>query len=160
MSDLRCDLAANSDPLSKAALTVYRFGRWTLRQKKPVKIPGTIVYKVANTVISRMLLGIDLPREATVGPGLRLFHGGRGVAIHRAAVIGGDCTIYQNVAIGNWNRDGEVPVLGDRVKVGVGAAILGPVRVGDGAAVGPHALVRDDVRPGERVFLCDSRRAA
>jgi serine O-acetyltransferase len=148
LSALREDLAVNDDWLSKLVVTVYRYGRWSTKQSGPTRLAAMTVYRVLNNAGLRLLVGIDLPVRATVGPGLRLFHGGRGVAIHKSATIGRDVTIYQNVAIGTWNREDEVPRIGDRVTIGVGAAVLGPVTVGDGARVAAHALVRADVPAG------------
>jgi serine O-acetyltransferase len=145
---LRKDWAVNGDWLSKVVVSVYRFGRWSAKQSGPTRLVAMTVYRLANNAGLRLLVGIDLPAQAVVGPGLRLFHGGRGVAIHKSVTIGRDVTIYQNVAIGTWNRENEVPKIGDGVTIGVGAAILGPVSVGDGARVAAHALVRDDVPAG------------
>ena len=40
------------------------------------------------------------------------------------------------------------PTLGDRVVVGAGAKILGPVWIGDGAQIGANAVVINDVPAG------------
>ena len=39
------------------------------------------------------------------------------------------------------------PTLGDRVVVGAGAKVLGPVWIGDGAQIGANAVVIADVPP-------------
>ncbi len=39
-------------------------------------------------------------------------------------------------------------MIGDRVRLGAGAVVVGPVRVGDGAVVGAGAVVRSDVPAG------------
>jgi serine acetyltransferase len=148
LSAVRSDFAANSDWLSKLVLGVYRFGRWSTKRSGPSRLVALTVYRLLNNAVLRLLVGIDLPVQAVVGPGLRLFHGGRGVAIHKSVTIGRDVTIYQNVAIGTWNREDEVPKIGNGVTIGVGAAILGPVSVGNCARVAAHALVRDDVPAG------------
>lgn len=148
LNALRVDFAVNRDPLSRLVLAVYRFGRWAALQSGLGRAVSLAVYRIANTAVLRLLVGIDLPIQADVGPGLRLFHGGRGVAVHKGVRIGRDVTIYQNVAIGTWNRDDEVPTIGDGVTIGVGAAILGPVSIGDRARIAAHALVRDDVPSG------------
>ena len=41
------------------------------------------------------------------------------------------------------NVDG--PKIGRNVRVGTGAKIIGPVRIGDGASIGANAVVVDDV---------------
>ena len=148
LNALREDFAANRDHVSRLVLGVYRFGRWATTRTGPTRAASLVVYRLANTFVLRLLVGIDLPVQAEVGPGLRLFHGGRGVAIHKGVKIGRDVTIYQNVAIGTWNRDYEVPTIGDGVTLGVGAAVLGPVTIGDRVRIAAHALVRTDIPTG------------
>jgi len=63
-----------------------------------------------------------------------------------AESIGEDCTIYQNVTIGQSH--GRLPSLGDRVHVAPGAAILGAVMVGNDAVIGANAVVVRDVPQG------------
>ena len=41
-----------------------------------------------------------------------------------------------------------LPMIGDDVVIGYGASVLGPVRVGDHAVVGAHALVIKDLPAG------------
>jgi serine O-acetyltransferase len=44
-----------------------------------------------------------------------------------------------------------VPTIGDRVYVGAGAQILGPIRVYDDAIIGANAVVISDVLEGQVV---------
>ena len=79
------------------------------------------------------------------------------MVIGETAVVGDDVTMYHQVTLGGrgWWRDGKGsrrhPTVGDRVVLGVGATVLGPVHVGDDARVGAHALVVSDVPAGARV---------
>jgi len=68
-----------------------------------------------------------------------------GIVIHRRVVVGENCRIGHGVTIGGRSDHYEVPVIGNDVLVGVGATILGPVKVGDHATVGANALVIDNV---------------
>jgi serine O-acetyltransferase len=70
-----------------------------------------------------------------------------GIVIHRRVVIGEDCMIGQHVTIGGRSGHYEVPVLGNNVFVGVGAKVLGPIKVGDHAVIGANAVVLHDVPP-------------
>ena len=67
-------------------------------------------------------------------------------------VIGTNCTIFQQVTIGDVRRCGQegkpVPVIGNNVEIGAGAKVLGGIRVGDGAKIGANAVVLQDVPPG------------
>ncbi|HKB93543.1 MAG TPA: serine acetyltransferase, partial [Gaiellaceae bacterium] len=86
-------------------------------------------------------------------PGLRIAHG-TGIVIGNGVRIGRDCLLMQNVTLGapSQARIGEMPALGDRVFVGAGAVILGPLHVGDDCFIGAHALVTEDVPPNTKVL--------
>jgi serine acetyltransferase len=80
-----------------------------------------------------------------IGPGLMLLHGF--ATIITARRIGRDCQVSQQVTIGYDDRGGA-PMLGDRVRVGANAVVLGPITVGDDAVVGAGAVVVRDVPAG------------
>jgi len=73
-----------------------------------------------------------------------------GIVINVAARIGCNCDIFQQVTIGE--AKGGFPVIGNRVLIGAGAKIMGPVTIGDGARIGANALVIRDVPPGAGVY--------
>jgi serine O-acetyltransferase len=104
----------------------------------------------------RGLTGIEIHPGATIGRRLFIDHGA-GVVIGETAVVGDDVTVYHQVTLGGrgWWRDAKGsrrhPSIGDRVVLGVGATVLGPVHVGDDARIGAHALVLSDVPAGARV---------
>lgn len=52
--------------------------------------------------------------------------------------------IDQHVTLGG-RKGGGAPVIGNNVRIGAGAKILGPVHIGDGAQVGANAVVIKDV---------------
>jgi serine acetyltransferase len=80
-----------------------------------------------------------------IGPGLMLMHGF--ATIITAQRLGSDCQVSQQVTIGYDDR-GAPPTLGDRVRVGANAVILGPITIGDDAVVGAGAVVVRDVPAG------------
>lgn len=82
-----------------------------------------------------------------IGPGLFIQHGV--ATIVTAKSIGSHCWINQQVTIGHDATGG--PTLGDRVRVGAGAVVIGPITLHDGATVGANATVIHDVGPGETV---------
>jgi uncharacterized protein VirK/YbjX len=90
-----------------------------------------------------IITGADIAPEATLGGGLMLPHP-NGIVFHRAAVIGVNCMIMQQVTIGQLASDGA-PRLGNNVYVGAGAKVLGPITIGDGASIGANAVVLADV---------------
>ena len=65
------------------------------------------------------------------------------------AVFGDDCVIRQGVTVGLRHRGQRgSPVLGDRVDIGAGAKLLGPIRIGNDVAIGANAVVLTDVPDG------------
>lgn len=70
-----------------------------------------------------------------------------GIVIHGAAIIEADCIIMQQVTVGQTNTPGA-PHIEHGVFIGAGAKILGPIRIGTGAAIGANAVVLKDVPPG------------
>lgn len=148
---LRQDFSRNGDPLTRAVLLVFRYGQWVHHQRGLARAVLAVPHKIVNLLLLRLGVGCDLPPQLTCGPGLRLHHAGRGVAVHKRAVLGANVTLFQDVAIGQRDRSGE-PTLEDDVVVGVGARVLGPVRLGRGARVGANAVVLDDIPAGGSAY--------
>ena len=70
-----------------------------------------------------------------------------GVVIGETAIIGDDCTIYHGVTLGgtSWKQGKRHPTLEDKVVIGAGAKILGPIIIGSGAKIGSNAVVVKDI---------------
>jgi serine O-acetyltransferase len=123
---------------------IYRFGRRVDRRPAgPLKRLLTFHYWAMYRVIET-LTGISLPKEAVIGPGLRIWHFGS-VIVHPGSVIGARCTLRHGVTIGNRVDDGPVPVIGDDVDFGAYAQALGGIRVGNRARIGAMSVVLQDV---------------
>lgn len=124
---------------------VYRFGQWryTIKQRF-LRLPFSFVYKILK-ILSQILTGIELPCETQVGHRLIIEHFG-GIIISGDAIIGDDVIIRNGVTIG-LKRTGMqgAPVIGNRVDIGVGAKLLGPIHIGDDAVIGANAVVLQDV---------------
>jgi serine O-acetyltransferase len=146
--NIRADFRANGSKIGAQgfwALVTYRFGRWryTLRWR-PLRMPFSFLYHVLYKV-TQILTGIELPCEAEIGRHLAIDHFG-GIIVSGYARIGNDCRIRNGVVIGLRHTDQPVaPVLGDRVDVGAGAKILGPITIGDDVHIGANAVVLCDV---------------
>jgi serine O-acetyltransferase len=92
-----------------------------------------------------MLLGTELPCETVVGRRLAIEHIG-GIAISGDAIFGDDCVLRQGVTVGLRNRGIRgSPRIGNRVDIGAGAKLLGPIQIGDDVAIGANAVVMCDV---------------
>jgi serine O-acetyltransferase len=91
--------------------------------------------------------GAEVPIDGKIGGGLLLIHP-NGVVIHPEAIIGPNCLVFQQVAIGMGGPKPGAPVLGGHVDVGAGAKILGGVTIGDHARIGANAVVLRDIPAG------------
>ena len=91
---------------------------------------------------TRFLTGIEIHPGATIGRRFFIDHG-MGVVIGETAEIGDDCMLYHGVTLGgvSLKHVKRHPTLGDRVTVGAGAKILGPVEIGSDSSVGANAVV-------------------
>jgi serine O-acetyltransferase len=92
--------------------------------------------------IGRIWTSIDIHPGATIGRRFFIDHGA-GVVIGETAEVGDDVTLYHGVTLGgvSWNKGKRHPTLGDRVVVGAGAKILGPIEIGEEARVGANSVV-------------------
>jgi serine O-acetyltransferase len=101
--------------------------------------------------LAEILTGIVLPHSAEIGAGARFPHIGP-VVVHREAVIGRDCDIYQGVTIGSaWDARALAPAsarLGDNVIVYTNAVVAGGIYVDDWAVIGANAVVKTDIPRG------------
>jgi len=84
---------------------------------------------------------------AKVGAALHLIHA-KNVTIAAGVEIGDRVGLMHEVTIGPSYEGAGMPNLGIDVFVGVGAAILGPIRIGDGAMIAANSLVTCDVPAG------------
>ncbi|MDR3734215.1 MAG: serine acetyltransferase [Acidobacteriaceae bacterium] len=127
------------------AMVVYRFGRWRYRiRPRALRLPFSFLYKLLK-VFSQILTGIELPCEAIVGRRFRIDHFGA-IIISGDAVFGDNCVVRNGVTVGlRHPSDPRSPIIGNRVDIGAGAALLGPIRIGDDVSIGANAVVITDV---------------
>lgn len=126
-------------------LLVYRFGRWRYSLKQRwLRLPFSILYKILK-LLSQILTGIDLPCEVAIGRRLVIEHFGD-IIISGDTILGDDVVIRNGVTIGlkRTNVPGA-PVIGNRVDIGAGAKLLGPIRIGDDVVIGANAVVLQDI---------------
>lgn len=109
------------------------------------------LYFLARLVadISRTLTGIEIHPGAQIGRRLVIDHG-VGCVIGETAVIGDDCVIFHGVTLGGIKFDPikRHPTVGNRVLIGTGAKVLGPITIGDDARIGANAVVLKAVPAG------------
>jgi serine O-acetyltransferase len=141
------------------ALALQRIGVRSRRARFPIRPVARRLYK-AGYIFVRNVYGIELPVTTTVGRRVEFAHQS-GIVIHTNAVIGDDCVIRQNVtlgaAVGDARYANQAPRLGRGVSVGAGAAVVGNVRIGDRAMLGPNVTVFTNVPEDARVLAPSPR---
>jgi serine O-acetyltransferase len=123
------------------ALWGYRLSHWLWTHKRLL-----LARWVSHLV--RWLTGIEIHPGAQIGPGFFIDHG-MGVVIGETTEIGVDVTLYHGVTLGGatLEKGKRHPTLEDRVVVGAGAKILGPITIGAGSRIGANAVVVKPVPP-------------
>lgn len=97
---------------------------------------------------ARFLTGVEIHPGATIGRRFFIDHG-MGIVIGETAEIGDDVMLYHGVTLGGRSLEKvkRHPTIGDRVTIGAGAKVLGPVEIGSDSAIGANAVVVNDHRP-------------
>jgi serine O-acetyltransferase len=117
------------------------------------------MYKAGVPLVPRFLAhlvrfatGIEIHPGAMIGDGFFIDHG-MGVVIGATTIVGKNVTLYQGVTLGGTSlHEGKRhPTLLDNVVVGVGAAVLGDILVGENSRVGAGSVVVKDVPPNSTV---------
>lgn len=97
----------------------------------------------------RWWTGIEIHPGAQLGRRVVIDHG-MGLVIGETAVVGDDCILFHGVTLGGMKFDPvkRHPTVGQRVLIGAGAKILGPVVLGDDCRIGANAVITKDVPAG------------
>ncbi|WP_026377228.1 serine O-acetyltransferase [Aestuariibacter salexigens] len=116
----------------------HKFWRWGLKW----------LARMLST-FGRWTTGIEIHPGAQIGRRFFIDHG-MGVVIGETAEIGDDVTLYHGVTLGgtSWQAGKRHPTLKNKVVIGAGAKILGPITIGEGAKVGSNSVVVKDVPDG------------
>lgn len=102
-------------------------------------------FKMAGRLVSqanRFITGIEIHPAARIGKRLFIDHG-MGVVIGETAEVGDDVVIYHGVTLGgvSTKKVKRHPTVRDRVMIGAGAKLLGPIEIGSDSSVGANAVV-------------------
>ena len=128
------------------ALLVYRLSHWLWGLK--VRLLARFISHVG-----KILTGIEIHPGAQIGRRLVIAHG-TGVVVGETSIVGDDVTLYHAVTLGGISpavdSGSQVgmkrhPTIMDGAIIGSGAAILGPITVGEGARVGSNSVVTKDI---------------
>jgi serine O-acetyltransferase len=149
----------DSDPRQPGfwAVAVHRLGNARMDvHSKLLRAPLTVAYHLAFTGVN-WVWGIDLSYTVKLGRRVRIWHHGGTVLGARA--IGDDVHIRHNTTLGLANRFDKTmkPIIGNRVDIGAGAAVLGAVTVADDCVIGANSVVMRDLPPGSTAFGVPAR---
>jgi serine O-acetyltransferase len=99
--------------------------------------------------VVRLVTGVEIHPGAQLGRRFFIDHG-MGVVIGETAVVGDDVLMFHTSTLGgrSMSRGKRHPTVGDRVVIGAGAKVLGPITLGDDVQVGANAVVVKDVAAG------------
>ena len=144
---------------------VFYAGLWAIwfhRVAHRLWLAGVPLLPRMVSEIARLFTNIEIHPGATIGRRVFIDHGA-GIVIGETAEVGDDCVLYHGVTLGarGWWVDTKGakrhPTIGRDVTLAVGSSVLGAVHVGDGARIGPSAVVFDDVPAGCVVLAPRSR---
>ena len=106
-------------------------------------------------------MGSSIGLEAKIEQCPQFPHHIKGIFISHSAVIGKNCTIYQQVTIGSnalkTSKHFGAPIIGDNCIIGAGAKVIGNVRIGNNVCIGANAVVVEDV-PDNTTVVCPQMR--
>ena len=91
--------------------------------------------------------GAEIHPGARLGGGFAIIHT-VGIVVGHEVVAGRNLVVYQGVTLGHTGTGEGQPRIGNDVRIGAGAKVLGPVVIGDGAWIGANAVVLADVPAG------------
>jgi serine O-acetyltransferase len=123
------------------AIALHRVANWFWR--RGLFLPGRM-----TSHLNRTVTGIEIHPGARIGKGVFIDHG-MGIVIGETASVGDNVTMYQGVTLGGTGKERgkRHPTIEENAVIGVGAAILGAVTVGEGARIGAGSVVLKDVPP-------------
>lgn len=143
----------------KRISTIYRTGNYVYYNEMN-KTLKKIIFKILNFLNNHFIkikYGIEIPFQTKIGAGLRLVHL-NGIIISPHAIIGDNCTIFQQVTIGANEHSlnfRKAPKIGDNVYIGAGAKIIGDIQVGSNVKIGANAVVTKNVPDNYTVLGCN-----
>ncbi len=137
----RADVFFNSPGLH--AIWSYRVAH-RLWQRPALKPAARIL-----STLTRAVTGVEIHPGAQIGRRFFIDHG-MGVVIGETAEVGDDVMLYHGVTLGGRSLEKvkRHPTVGDRVTIGTGARVLGPVVLGEDVQIGANSVVVKDVPAG------------
>lgn len=142
------EIKNNPGLLPKVLVIIFRFGNFAYYK---VKLPIIrqfliIIYRLFDLLFVKLLLNDDISGRTKIGWGFKIYHP-YGIFVNEDAEIGENFVCRGQVTIGNKgdkSANNGSPKIGNNVDVGVGAKIIGPIKIDDGCVIGTNAVVVKD----------------
>lgn len=117
-------------------------------RRNPIYVATWLIYRHLKNKY-----GFEIELDCQIGYGLLIVHLG-GIKINEKAIIGNNCTLFSGCVIGSirGGNNAGAPTLGNDVYVGVNAAIVGGVHIGDDVVIAPNSFVNRDIPSHSVVF--------
>lgn len=132
--------------MGEIKLQTYRFVkqlRYTEYYHNQKGIISSIKYVLHRR--KKNILGKKLGIEMSDGcflEGLAIYHP-NGIVVNGYSKIGKNCKLHGDNCIGNSGKSFASPVIGDNVRIGVGAKIIGDIEIADDVIIAAGAIVVD-----------------
>jgi len=121
------------------AIHIYRAARWLYLHHIPL-LPRLLQLFIF------CVYGCRLSYLTNIGKGTYLSHGGLGVTVSPKSTIGENCVLGFRCSIIGQKPYIKTPQIGNRVYIGPGAVIQGPVIIEDDVIIGANAVVTHSVK--------------
>lgn len=136
-----------------------KWGGYSLRFLRILRISQSTGNKIVKLICKFLLkyyrekYGLEIPPETKIGKGLYLGHAFN-ITVNGHSVIGENCNIHKGVVIGQVNRGLRkgCPTIGNMVWIGINAAIVGKITIGDDVLIAPNTYVNVDIPSHSVVF--------
>ncbi|MGB8385588.1 MAG: serine O-acetyltransferase EpsC [Dermatophilaceae bacterium] len=148
------DAAMARDPAAGSRLEMFLASSglhaiWAYRLAHLLWLRGyRLVARVLSQIV-RFATGVEIHPGASIGKRFFIDHG-MGVVIGQTSEVGDDVMLYHGVTLGgrSMQKVKRHPTVGNRVTIGAGARLLGPIRIGDDVQIGANSVVVSDVPAG------------
>lgn len=123
------------------AVWAYRLAHAMWKKNSKLRLPARVFSQ-----FMRSITGVEIHPGAELGRRLFIDHG-MGVVIGETAEVGQDVVIFHGTTLGGTSMSPgkRHPTIGDRVVIGSGAKVLGPIHIGNDVQIGANAVVVKDV---------------
>ena len=145
----RADIARyGGKPELYIKIFLYLFRKAIVTDFMPVKLFYKALFRLwANR------RGLEISAVNQIGGGIYIGHA-YNITINPKVRMGCNCNIHKGVVMGQTNRGKNkgVPTIGNEVWIGINAAIVGGITIGDDVLIAPNSYVNVDVPSHSIVF--------